>query len=586
MSTSTQLHPSQSQVASQAPAAGRAWTLVIASLAVFMLMLDLTVVNVALPDIRRDFTASFTQLQWVLDAYALGLAAVLVAAGSLADRIGRRRLFLIGLVVFTAASLFCGIAWNIEILIAARLIQGLGGAILFAVGPALIGHVYTGADRTRAFGIFGGVGGLAIAFGPLLGGGLADGLDWRWIFLINVPVGLLCLVITWGRVVESRSETVPPLDVSGAVTFSASLTFFVLALLRGEAEGWTSGIILGFFAVSIVCAAIFVAIQLRKGDQAMFDPSLFRNRTYNGLNIITLAINISVLSAIFLFVTYIQAYLGYSAWETGLRVLPLTLTLFSGAAVATVISARTSPRVALTLSMLCVTIGLLLIRMIEPGDDWTAAIPTMIVMGMGMGLFNPVRAELSVSTTTPERTGVASGVNETFQQVGTAVGIAGLGALFANRVRSGFNADQATEVLGNARGETADAAASGGGTVLADALPEAVRAPVMAAADSAFIDALHTAFTVAAVIAAIGLIAALTTIRRQDLVSTPTDAVEDVDADTASNLSASAVVHGPDSLNVSDDSESARSAQLTTSSSPSATAAAASFGNEGGRRQD
>ncbi|MDN6660080.1 MAG: MFS transporter, partial [Acidipropionibacterium jensenii] len=213
-----------------------------------MLMLDLTVVNVALPDIRTDFSASFTQLQWVLDAYALGLAAVLVAAGSLADRIGRRRLFLIGLVVFTAASLFCGIAWNIEILIAARLVQGLGGAILFAVGPALIGHVYTGADRTRAFGIFGGVGGLAIAFGPLLGGGLADGLDWRWIFLINVPVGLLCLVITWFRVVESRSETVPPLDVSGAVAFSASLTFFVLALLRGEAEGWTSGIILGFFA--------------------------------------------------------------------------------------------------------------------------------------------------------------------------------------------------------------------------------------------------------------------------------------------------------------------------------------------------
>lgn len=502
-----------------APSSGRSWTLTIASLAVFMLMLDLTVVNVALPDIRTDFSATFTQLQWVLDAYALGLAAVLVAAGSLADRIGRRRLFLIGLLVFTAASLFCGIAWNIGILIAARLIQGLGGAILFAVGPALIGHVYTGPDRTRAFGIFGGVGGLAIAFGPMLGGGLADGIDWRWIFLVNVPVGVICLVISWFRVDESRSETVPPLDISGAVTFSASLTFFVLALLRGESDGWTSAVIIGLFTAGVVTASVFVAIQLRKADQAMFDPALFRNRTYNGLNIITLAINISVLSAIFLFVTYIQAYLGYSAWETGLRVLPLTLTLFSGAAVATLISARTSPQVSLTLSMLCVTVGLLLIRLIEPEDDWTAAIPTMIVLGMGMGLFNPVRAELSVSTTTPERTGVASGVNETFQQVGTAIGIAGLGALFANRVRTGFTADQATEALGSARSDAADAATSGGGTVLTNSLPEAIRGPVTVAADTAFVDALQTAFTVAAAVAVIGLMAALTMIRRRDLIS-------------------------------------------------------------------
>lgn len=197
----------------------------------------------------------------------------------------------------------------------------------------------------------------------------------------------------------------------------------------------------------------------------------------------------------------------------------MTLTLFSGAAVATVISARTSPRVTLTLSMLCVAVGLLLIRLIEPGDDWSAPIPTVIVMGTGMGLFNPVRAELSVSTTTPERTGVASGVNETFQQVGTAVGIAGLGALFANRVRSAFTDDQATAALGNSRSDAADAATSGGGTVLADSLPDAIRGPVTVAADTAFIDALQTTLTVAAAVAVIGMVAAATMIRPQDLVS-------------------------------------------------------------------
>lgn len=504
--------------ANTSPPPARAWTLTITCLAAFMLMLDLTVVNVALPDIRTDFSATFTELQWVLDAYALGLAAVLVVAGSLGDRLGRRRIFLIGLVIFTGASLFCGIAWDTSVLIAARLIQGLGGAVLFAVGPALIGHVYTGTDRTRAFGVFGGVSGLAIAFGPLLGGGLADGLSWRWIFLVNVPVGLLALVITRTRVIESRSGTVPPLDFTGAVAFSASLTFLVLALLRGESDGWTSGTILGYFAAGVLLAVIFAVIELRKGHRAMFDPALFRNTTFNALNVITFACNTAVMAAVFLIVTYLQSYLGHSAWETGLRALPLTLTLFAGALLSTALSARISPRIVLALSMTGIAAGLLLFRLAGPDDTWMASVPAMIVTGLGMGLFNPVRAELSVSTTTPERTGVASGVNETFQQVGTAVGIAGLGALFANRVRAGFTGDPATEVLGDAQDGVAEAASSGGGNVLTGSLPDAVREQVSTAADIAFMDALHTTFTVGAAIAAVGLVAALTAVRRRDLV--------------------------------------------------------------------
>lgn len=502
---------------------GRAWTLAITSISAFMLMLDITVVNVALPDIRSSFDASFTQLQWVLDSYAIGLAAILVAAGSLGDRFGRRRLFTFGLIIFTSASLMCGVAWNIEVLIASRVIQGLGGAILFAVGPALIGNVYTGADRSRAFGIFGAVSGLAIAFGPLIGGGLTDGLDWRWIFLVNVPVGLICLAITMFRVTESHSQTAPALDISGALTFSTALTCFVFALLRGEAEGWTSNIILGLFAATIIATIAFVLIQLRKGEQAMFDMTLFRNRTYNGLNIVTLAINISVFAAIFLFVTYLQSYLGYSAWDTGLRALPLTLTLFIGAAATSEIASRTSPRIVLSLSLACVTIGLLLINLVDVNDSWTAALPMMFVLGMGMGLFNPVRAELSVSTTTPDRTGVASGVNETFQQVGTAVGIAGIGALFANRVSTDFTSNDTTAILMESRSEVADAAAAGGGNIIADAIPEAIRGPIVDAANTAFIDSLHVTFTTAAAIAAVGLVAAMFSIRRSDLVANEQD---------------------------------------------------------------
>lgn len=514
--TPTSLHTTPST-------SGRAWTLAITSISAFMLMLDITVVNVALPDIRSSFDASFTQLQWVLDSYAIGLAAILVASGSLGDRFGRRRLFTIGLIVFTAASLMCGVAWNIEVLIASRVIQGLGGAILFAVGPALIGNVYTGADRSRAFGIFGAVSGLAIAFGPLIGGGLTDGLDWRWIFLVNVPVGLICLAITMFRVTESHSQTAPALDISGALTFSTALTCFVFALLRGEAEGWTSNIILGLFAATIIATIAFVLIQLRKGEQAMFDMTLFRNRTYNGLNIVTLAINISVFAAIFLFVTYLQSYLGYSAWDTGLRALPLTLTLFIGAAATSEIASRTSPRIVLSLSLACVTVGLLLINLVDVNDSWTAALPMMFVLGMGMGLFNPVRAELSVSTTTPDRTGVASGVNETFQQVGTAVGIAGIGALFANRVSADFTSNDTTAILMGSRSEVADAAAAGGGNIIADAIPEAIRGPIVDAANTAFIDSLHVTFTTAAAIAAVGLVAAMVSIRRSDLVANEQD---------------------------------------------------------------
>ena len=498
----------------------RGWTLLVTSLSVFMLLLDINVVNVALPEIRKELDASFTQLQWVLDAYALGLAAILVAAGSLADRIGRRRIFTIGFVIFTLASLACGLAWNVNVLIVSRFIQGIGGAILFAVGPALLGYVYTGADRTRAFGIFGGVGGLAIAAGPLVGGGLTDGLDWRWIFLINIPLGIIALIITRIRVTESRSAVTPPLDLMGAALFSTFLTLLVLGLLRGEDNGWTSTFILGLFAASAITLIAFIVLQVRRGDKAMFEASLFTNTTFNGLNIATLFLNIALLAAIFLLITYIQVLMGYSAWASGLRALPLTLTLVVGAFISGTISSRTAPRISAALALGCVAIGLLLIRLVDSGDSWTAALPMMFVLGIGMGLFNPIRTELSVSTVSPERAGVASGINATFQQVGAAIGVAGLGAFFQNRVHHYFENDPATSILGPMRTDAARGAATGGGNALRELLPPEIPAMMQqqlsSAADAAFINSLHTTFTVAALFPLAGMIITLFTIRRKD----------------------------------------------------------------------
>ena len=498
----------------------RGWTLLVTSLSVFMLLLDINVVNVALPEIRKELDASFTQLQWVLDAYALGLAAILVAAGSLADRIGRRRIFTIGFVIFTLASLACGLAWNVNVLIVSRFIQGIGGAILFAVGPALLGYIYTGADRTRAFGIFGGVGGLAIAAGPLVGGGLTDGLDWRWIFLINIPLGIIALIITRIRVTESRSAVTPPLDLMGAALFSTFLTLLVLGLLRGEDNGWTSTFILGLFAASAITLIAFIVLQVRRGDKAMFEASLFTNTTFNGLNIATLFLNIALLAAIFLLITYIQVLMGYSAWASGLRALPLTLTLVVGAFISGTISSRTAPRISAALALGCVAIGLLLIRLVDSGDSWTAALPMMFVLGIGMGLFNPIRTELSVSTVSPERAGVASGINATFQQVGAAIGVAGLGAFFQNRVHHYFENDPATSILGPMRTDAARGAATGGGNALRELLPPEIPAMMQqqlsSAADAAFINSLHTTFTVAALFPLAGMIITLFTIRRKD----------------------------------------------------------------------
>ncbi|WP_254047626.1 MFS transporter, partial [Streptomyces aureus] len=316
--------------AENGPAADRArsWTLALASVAMFMLMLDVTVVNVALQDLRTSLGADFSDLQWVIDSYTLTLAAFLLTGGSLADRLGRKRVFHAGLVLFTLSSLAAGLAQDVLALNIARGVQGIGAAVLFSVGPALIGYEYRGADRGKAFGVFGGVAGLALAFGPLVGGFLTDALSWRWIFLINVPIGVAALIVGALRLRESREPAAHGIDWPGILTFGLGLTLLVLGFLRAESSGWTSAPILGAFAGGVALLVAFVVIERARGERAMFDLSLMRTPTFTGVCLATLLSNATSLAAVFLQISYVQNVLGYSPWQTGLRFMPMMITLF------------------------------------------------------------------------------------------------------------------------------------------------------------------------------------------------------------------------------------------------------------------
>ena len=503
--------------AAPAPGANRWWTLGIVSIATFMLMLDLTVVNVALPDLRTSLHAGFSDLQWVLDAYALTLAVALLTGGSLADRLGRKRVFMAGFAIFTLSSLAAGAAPGILELNLARGAQGLGAAVLFAVGPALLGQEFRGKDRAMAFGVFGGVAGLAIAFGPLIGGGLTDGLSWRWIFLVNVPIGVAAMVLGVLRLRESTEPGAHRVDWSGLLVFSAALTLLVLGFLRGEAEGWTSAPILGMFAGAVLLLVLFVLVERRAGADAMLDLSLFRIRTFNGISAATLLGNAAGMSAIFLQVSYVQNVLGYSPWQAGLRFLPMTLTLFVVAAVTGSLTVAVPPRVLVGTALSLMAVGLGLVALVDVHSSWTALLPSMIVTGAGMGMFNPPRASLSIAVVEPGRAGMAAGMGETFQQVGIAIGIAGFGAMFQHRVVAAFASSPAGSALGPKAEAFGQGVAAGSGDQLARTLPRGVAQPVAEAARTAFVHGLDQVLLCCGGVAAVAALIAFAMIRRGDL---------------------------------------------------------------------
>jgi EmrB/QacA subfamily drug resistance transporter len=493
------------------------WTLLAVCLATFMLLLDITIVNVALPDISSELDTSFSDLQWVIDAYALMLAALLLTAGSLADLLGRRRVFAFGLASFTVASVLCALAPSAIVLILARGAQGIGGAAMFATSLALLAQEFHGRERGTAFGIWGATTGAAVAIGPLVGGALTSGFGWPSIFYLNVPIGIVTIAITLRMLPESRDEDAGPIDWPGFATFSAALFVLVFALIRGNEEGWSSALIVTLLVASGLLLALFIAVE-RRVAHPMFDLSLFGNRTFVGASIAAFALSASMF-AMFLYLTlYLQTILLYGPLQTGLRFLPVTLLSFVAAAVSGKLTARLPARGLLGGGLLLVGLGLLLMRGIDAGSDWTGLLPGFLVAGVGIGTINPSIANAAIGVVAPARSGMASGISSTFRQVGIATGIAGLGAIFQSQITTRL-ADALAATPGAARSDGLAHAVSAGGAPQALAgAPAAARPRLEQAIDVAFTAALNDILLVAAVVAIVGGLLALVLVRASDFV--------------------------------------------------------------------
>jgi EmrB/QacA subfamily drug resistance transporter len=504
------------------------WTLIAVSVATFMLLLDITVVNVALPSIRDDLGGSFSDLQWVVDAYALTLAALVLTAGSLADRLGRRRLFAWGLGIFSAASLLCALAPDPTFLNLARAFQGIGGAVMFAVSLAMLAQEFpAGRERGTALGIYGASIGVAVAIGPLVGGALTDGLGWRSIFYLNVPIGLAAIAVTYARLRESRDPNATRVDWPGVATFSAALFMLVLALVRGNDEGWASTLIVSLFAGSAALLAAFVAIEGRVREP-MLPLGLFKRPSFTGVQLAAFAVSASAF-ALFLYIgLYLQNYLGYTPLQAGLRYLPITLMAFFVAPVAGALLSRVPARVLMSTGLGLSGAGLLLMSGIHADSGWTTLLGGFLVLGGGVGLLNPVIGDVALSVVPKERSGMAAGINDTFRQVGVAVGVAVWGAIFVGQGAakvSDLTAGTAT-ASGDQPRHLVEAASSGSLHQALAAVPQQAQPAIEHAAREGFLAGFNDVLTLGGLLCLAGAVLALWLVREREIEREPAEPTE------------------------------------------------------------
>src|SRR5690242_13730064 len=452
----------------------------------FMVVLDIAVVNVALPSIKVDLGFSEQNLQWVISAYALVFGGFLLLGGRAADLLGRRRLFIAGLIVFTVASFLAGQAWSEASLIGARALQGLGAAIISPAALSILSVTFKeGRERNIALGIWGAVGGFGAAAGVLLGGILTDALNWSWIFRVNVPIGLVGLAFAPFLLSESRDAHVKRFDVPGAVLVTGGLSALVYAITQAGSQGWTSARAIGFFVASVVMLVGFVGWEARHPEPLM-RLGIFRTRTVAGANVAGFIMGTALFSMFLMLTLYMQQVLGYSAMKTGVAYLAVAGTAIIWSAVAAQLVTRVGVKPVLVVGMAALTTGLVYFTQISVDGSYVSdLLPGFLIVGLGLRFsFVPISIA-ALAGVQPAEAGLASGLFNTTQQIGGALGIAALSTIATSR--------------------TSDALATH------NALP------------SALVHGFTGAFLVGTGIAAVGVLAALTLIRRDELEAAPAD---------------------------------------------------------------
>jgi EmrB/QacA subfamily drug resistance transporter len=493
--------------------ARRWWALIAICGGTFMLLVDVTIVQVALPTIQRELHANFTNLQWVIDAYALSLSALILTSGTLADRIGRKRVFTGGVAIFTLASLLCGLSNSSTLLILARGLQGVGGAAMFATSLALIAQEFQGPERGTAIAAWGATVGGAVAIGPLVGGVITDGLGWRWIFFVNIPVGIATIAISVTRMVNVRDPNAERLDWGGLVTFSGSLFLLIFGLLRGPDEGWGSLLIVSSLVGAVLLMAAFVIVELRQA-RPMFDLSLFRNRAFCGVSLATFAIGAGMFAMLPYITLYLQNALGYSPLQGGLRLLPATALTFIVPLLTRRLTGRISPGILLGAGLGLTGLGLAAMHGLTAHSHWTALLGGLLLTGLGIGLANPAIAHIALGIVPPQRSGMASGISNTFRIGGLATGVAALGAVFQSRLETSLQGS-----LGHSVPRLAKAVASGGMRAASELTHG--QAGVLEASMRAYASAMNEIFVIGAALTLIGALAAAVLVRARDFYKPP-----------------------------------------------------------------
>jgi EmrB/QacA subfamily drug resistance transporter len=406
------------------------WTFAISSIALFMAALDNLVVTTALPVIRASFQANLAQLEWIVNAYTLTFAVLLLTGAALGDRFGRKRVFIIGLATFTAGSALAALSSTVEVLIAARAIQGLGGAIITPLSLTILSAAVPRERRAVALGAWGGIAGLAVAIGPLIGGAIAEGLAWQFIFWVNVPIGLIAIPLAMTRLTETYGPS-KRLDLPGLGLVSAGLFAIVWGLVRGNELGWTSPEIVATLAVGAILVAAFVGWEARTAEP-MLPLRFFRSRQFSAANTVSLLMTFGMFGSIFLLAQFFQVVQGYSPLEAGIRTLPWTIMPVFVAPIAGLVSTRTGTRPLLVLGMTLQAIALAWLSVISsPTTEYLTMAPAFVLAGAGMGLFFAPIANVVLSAVRPEEEGKASGTNNAVRELGGVFGVAVLASVFA-----------------------------------------------------------------------------------------------------------------------------------------------------------